>query len=223
MAHNFGCHHDRQTEGASGDDQKPSYGFRFNYRGADTGTVMSYAANRVPYFSNPNISYNGIALGVPDDQPNPAFNARVLSANAPMMAAYRDESKAPVITAQPQPVTVPQGADLNLSVSAVGDGLSFQWQKNGIALPGATASVYSKAAASEADGGIYSVVVSNNAGQAASDGATVAVATQSAPSASPTNTGESASSGGGGAVEPWVLAMLAALYAVRRLSSGRRG
>jgi hypothetical protein len=219
MAHNFGCHHDRATQGAAADDGQFSYGFNFTLNGASTGTVMSYAPTRVPFFSNPDRSYMGVRLGVAGDQPGAADNSRVLRANARLMSTYRDAAEVPIITAQPQSATVSQGVGFTLSVSAAGSSLAFQWRKDGMDLPGANQAVYAKSSASSTDDGVYNVVVSNNVGQASSASASVAVAT--APSASVVATSGS-SGGGGGAVEPWVLTALGILGSLRLIGRARR-
>jgi hypothetical protein len=220
LAHNFGCHHDRQTEGAVDGNGKYSYGFNFKLNnGQDVGTVMSYTPTRVPFFSNPDVSYEGIALGVADDQPKAADNSRVLRENARLMAGCRNASEAPIIVAQPQSATVSHGEGFTLTVTAAGSSLSFQWRKNGVDLPGANGAVYSKSSASATDEGVYNVVVSNDVGQASSISASVAVAS---PSASPSTSSTSGGSGGGGAVEPWVLLAFAALGSLRLIGRARR-
>jgi hypothetical protein len=211
MAHNFGCHHDRKTDGAAGDDGKFSYGFSFTLKGVSTGTVMSYAPVRVPFFSNPDLEYSGVRLGVADDQAGAADNSRVLRTNAQLMSAYRDAAEVPIITAQPQSATVSPGVGFTLSVSAVGSSLTFQWRKDGIDLPGSNQAVYAKSSASSADDGVYNVVVSNDVGQAASASASVAVSATASASMAATG----GSGGGGGAVEPWVLTALGILGSLR--------
>ena len=221
MAHNFGCHHDRQTEKASESDGKFSYGFRFKLNGVDTGTVMSYAPTRVPFFSNPDLSYAGIRLGVSDVQVGETNNSRVLRENAQLMAESRNASEEPIITAQPQSASVSQGAGFALSVSAAGSGLVFQWKKNGVDLPGANDAVYSKANASGGDDGVYNVVVSNAVGQASSAAASVAVA-EPATTAAVSTASSGAGGGGGGAVEPWVLIAFAFFGSLRLIGRARR-
>ncbi|MFT3868970.1 MAG: M12 family metallo-peptidase [Nibricoccus sp.] len=219
LAHNFGCHHDRSTENAPSDDGKPSYGFRFDLNGADTGTVMSYAPNRVPYFSNPDVSYHDIKLGVAEGQPGAADNAHILAEKADMMTAHRELSSLPIIIMQPQSTTVVRGASLNLSVSAAGEGLAYQWRKNGQAIGGATNAVYSKSSTGDEDIGSYDVIVANDAGSAASRTAAVAVttpSTQVSVSAQTNSQGQSGD-GGGGAPSDWFLAALAILGVVRVL------
>lgn len=70
----------------------------------------------------------------------------------------------PTITSEPQNVTVKEGEKIELSVAAdVSDGgkLSYQWKKNGQAIPGATSASYSIAEAAADDSGIYTVIVTN--------------------------------------------------------------
>jgi hypothetical protein len=221
MAHNFGCHHDRQTEKAADDDGKYSYGFSFKLNGADAGTVMSYAPTRVPFFSNPDLAYAGIRLGVPEGQLRAANNSRVLRENAQLMAETRDASQEPIITAQPQSATVSPGAGFALSVSAAGSGLVFQWRKNGADLLGANEAVYSKSSASGSDEGVYDVVVSNSVGKDLSATASVAVAAPTSAAAT-SSASSGGSGGGGGAVEPWVLAAFALLGCLRLIGRARR-
>ena len=65
---------------------------------------------------------------------------------------------APVITAQPQAVSVTVGSPFSLSVTATGGGtLSYQWFLGASAVSGATSSTYSVAAAATANGGSYTV------------------------------------------------------------------
>jgi len=223
LAHNFGCHHDRKTEGATDGDGKYAYGFNFKLNGEDFGTVMSYAPTRVPFFSNPDVAYSEIPLGVPEDQPKAANNSRVLRENAQLMASYRVASEEPIITAQPKAATVSRGEGFTLSVTAAGSNLVFQWRKDGIDLPGANDAVYAKSSASSADEGVYNVVVSNPVAQVASASASVAVvATTAAPAAATsTPTSSNGGGGGGGAAEPWVLLAFATVSAFRLIGRGR--
>lgn len=82
----------------------------------------------------------------------------------------------PSITNQPSPVTVNQGQPANLTVVAAGSApLSYQWKKNGIAVAGASEATLSVISAQPADGGAYSVDVSNAAGTATSQPAALVV------------------------------------------------
>lgn len=67
------------------------------------------------------------------------------------------------------------GQPLNLAVTATGSGLSYQWMKNGTAIPGATNASFSIPSTSSADAGSYSVVVANSCGNATSNVSVVSV------------------------------------------------
>jgi len=90
-------------------------------------------------------------------------------------AAFGASTK-PAIVSQPQSTEVVGGANATFSVSAEGSvPLSFQWSKDGTAIDGATASTLTITAATEADEGAYTVVVTNPAGSVTSEPATLTV------------------------------------------------
>src|SRR5271167_1180590 len=84
---------------------------------------------------------------------------------------------APSFTAQPSDQTVSVGQSAVFSVTATGTApLTYQWQKGGTAIAGATASSYTTPATALTDSGsIFAVVVSNAAGSKTSNSATLAV------------------------------------------------
>jgi len=85
-------------------------------------------------------------------------------------------SGAPVITNQPQSISVPQGNQASFSVTATGtQPLSYQWRKNTVDISGATNSTYTIAAVVPSDAGNYSVVVTNSAGSVISQDAVLTV------------------------------------------------
>ncbi|MFM7718927.1 MAG: PQQ-dependent sugar dehydrogenase [Actinomycetota bacterium] len=92
-------------------------------------------------------------------------------------------SGAPTIVSPPSDATVPAGAPVTFSVSATGSTpLTFRWQRNGIDIPGATASSYTIAATSLADtGATFRCVVGNGEGSATSASATLTVLPNTAP------------------------------------------
>ena len=84
----------------------------------------------------------------------------------------------PVITAQPQSVTVAPGGTANFSVTATGQApLSYQWRFNGSNIAGATASTFSRTNVQASHAGNYDVVVTNPGGSVTSNTATLTVAT----------------------------------------------
>ncbi len=88
--HGLGCNHTK--DGGSAGAFPYSFGHRFKPTdskapSSDYRTVMAYAPGvRVPYFSNPSVSYYGTATGVTDD----ADNARTINQTASIVAAYSD-------------------------------------------------------------------------------------------------------------------------------------
>ncbi|HEV2707295.1 MAG TPA: pectinesterase family protein [Pyrinomonadaceae bacterium] len=87
---------------------------------------------------------------------------------------------APVITAHPQPsnLTVSVGSNVTMSVAAAGNGLSYQWLKNGapVANGSATTPTLSITNAQLSDTGSYTAVVSNAGGSVSSNPVSLTVA-----------------------------------------------
>jgi len=88
---------------------------------------------------------------------------------------------APSITTQPTNATATAGNTATFTVTASGsDPLSYQWQKSGTAISGATAATYTTPAVQVADdGATFTVVVTNSAGSVTSSGAKLSVTAQS--------------------------------------------
>lgn len=96
------------------------------------------------------------------------------------------QPSAPSITTQPANQTVTVGQTATFSVSATGTApLSYQWQKSGTGITGATSASYTTPPTTIADsGGQFSVIVSNSSGSVTSNMATLTVnAAGGAPSA----------------------------------------
>lgn len=77
--HNMGCHHDR----ANADQEWICYDFGYGQAfvgksGVQWGTIMSYVGSRTPLFSNPDVTFDGVPVGIPSTMPNSANNAEVL-------------------------------------------------------------------------------------------------------------------------------------------------
>lgn len=92
LGHNLGAVHDRPNSTFPGAFPY-SYGHRFNGNdGVEYRTIMSYApGQRIPNFSNPNITYQGVATGVPIGQPGEADNASTFNQTGPIVEAYRQD------------------------------------------------------------------------------------------------------------------------------------
>ena len=86
-------------------------------------------------------------------------------------------SSAPNITTQPANQTVTAGQTATFSVTATGTApLTYQWQKNGAAITGATAASYTTPVTTTADSGEqFRVMVSNTVGSMMSNTATLTV------------------------------------------------
>ncbi len=81
IAHNFGCAHDRANSSLT-----PMYSYAYGYGvSGQFETVMSYGIPEIQYFSNPNILYNGAAIGVASGA-NAADNARAIRDNRSALA-----------------------------------------------------------------------------------------------------------------------------------------
>jgi Abnormal spindle-like microcephaly-assoc'd, ASPM-SPD-2-Hydin/Immunoglobulin I-set domain len=96
-------------------------------------------------------------------------SAAVLTVTAPVVA--------PSISTQPVSQTLTVGQSATFSVFATGTGpLSYQWSRNGAAISGAVSSSYTIATTATSDNGAqFNVLVSNNAGVATSNAATLTV------------------------------------------------
>jgi len=101
-------------------------------------------------------------------------NAATLRVNPPPVA--------PAITTQPANQTATVGQTATFSVVATGTApLSYQWQKNGTDISGATSSSYTTPATATSDSGAtFQVTVSNSLGSATSNPATLTVASGAA-------------------------------------------
>ena len=81
------------------------------------------------------------------------------------------------ITTQPKDATVCASFSASFTVAATGTGLTYQWNKGGTPIPGATSATYTISHAALADAGSYTVTVSGATGcnSMTSDPATLAV------------------------------------------------
>ncbi len=86
------------------------------------------------------------------------------------------EAPGPEIIVQPRSQTVAPGGSVSFSVTATG-ATSYQWQRNGTTIAGATSATYTLANLTVAANASYSVVVSNADGSTTSSDAVLLVAT----------------------------------------------
>jgi alpha-tubulin suppressor-like RCC1 family protein len=87
-----------------------------------------------------------------------------------------DGSQKPIITAPPQFQLVKAGKDAQaLTVEAQGSGITYQWLRNGVEIPGETSATLSRNATKLSDAGFYSVAVTNSKGTVTSTPAQLVV------------------------------------------------
>lgn len=88
---------------------------------------------------------------------------------------------APSISVQPVSISTPDGGSVTFSVTATGTApLSYQWQRNGSDVTGATSAQYTLAQAQASDNGtLWTVVVRNSAASVTSAAAKLSVASKS--------------------------------------------
>lgn len=122
-----------------------------------------------------NVSFYGIAYG------NGRYIAAggVLALNTPSndVLAILEATGAPVFGQHPTATTVNEGQALQLSATIEGatNGTTFQWYRDGTAVPGATSATLSLPAARAADAGRYRVEARNAVGATQSSSAPVTV------------------------------------------------
>ncbi|HUG13091.1 MAG TPA: immunoglobulin domain-containing protein, partial [Opitutaceae bacterium] len=92
------------------------------------------------------------------------------------VTAGTGSGEVPAITTHPASQTVVAGEPASFTVAATGTApLSYQWRKGGVNIGGATSATYNIAATVAADAGSYTCVVTNVAGSATSNDATLTV------------------------------------------------
>lgn len=119
MGHNQGNSHDHDTDVSSG--YTPAYPYGYGYRVCGVfHDVMSYAcsSSRIPYFSNPNVLWNGNVTGVADW----ADTARSMTNTAPIIASFRSPSATTMPLAPTNlAATAVSSSQINLAWSDISD------------------------------------------------------------------------------------------------------
>jgi hypothetical protein len=112
---------------------------------------------------------------------------QVTSSAATLTVNGAGQGTPPTFSTQPQSQTAAEGSTATFSALATGSGLlSYQWQKNGVPIAGATSITYTTPAAIVADSGeTFSVVVTGSGGQATSNTATLTVSAPHSGNADP--------------------------------------
>ncbi len=95
---------------------------------------------------------------------------------------YNNNTAAPSITTHPVNTGVAIGQPASFSVSALGTApLTYQWQKNGVNIPGATSASFQIASIVATDAGQYRVIVTNSVGNVTSNAAALSVISNVTP------------------------------------------
>jgi hypothetical protein len=144
-----------------------------SYQWRKNGTAISGATSSSYTTPAETTADNGaqFTVVVSNSTGNVTSNAATLTVNS--------NAVAPSITTQPTSQTVTAGQTATFSVTASGTSpLSYQWNKNGAAISGATSSSYTTPATTSADNGAqFTVVVSNSVGSVTSNIAILTVNT----------------------------------------------
>ena len=159
------------TAAASG-SPAPTYQWRKNGTNISGATSASYTIASV--VASDAATYTVVATNTAGSATS---NGAVLTVNA-----------APAFTTQPTSQTVTAGASVTFTAAANGSPApTYQWRKNGANIPGATSASYTIASVGAGDAGTYTVVATNTAGSATSNGAVLTVNTAPAITGQPTN------------------------------------
>jgi glucose/arabinose dehydrogenase len=105
---------------------------------------------------------------------------------------------APTISSHPSNATVAAGQTASFTVAASGTApLSFQWQRNGVNIAGATSPTFTLTATAADNGASFRAVVTNNSGSATSNPALLTVLSNSPPTGTITSPANGATYRGG--------------------------
>ena len=117
VSHNMGCQHDRDHSSSPG-----AYSYSYGYDVAGFfATIMSYDNPLVGYFSNPNVLYSGLPMGVPEGQSDSADNAKTINNTKSIVAKFRDSVTG--VGSNPTPNIKANGSDGPVTQLTI-----YQWQ-----------------------------------------------------------------------------------------------
>ena len=142
----------------------------------NTLDLSASPAVRSPYATT--TGGNNLALAVGNDG-NLYYLSRSSSA---LYKVIYNKTTVPFITNHPASLTVAEGRSAVFTVSALGTTpFTYQWQKDGVNIPGATNPILTLNNVAPDDGADYRVIVSNSAGNATSNVATLTVIANTLP------------------------------------------
>ncbi len=150
----------------------------------NTLDLSASPAVRSPYATT--TGGNNLALAVGNDG-NLYYLSRSSSA---LYKVIYNKTTTPFITNHPASLTVAEGGSAVFTVSSLGTTpFTYQWQKDGVNIPGETNPVLTLNNVAPEDGADYSVIVSNSAGNTTSNVATLTVIANTIPIAEILNPG----------------------------------
>ena len=148
---------------------------------AATGTpAPTFSASTLPSWLTLNTT-TGVLTGAPPESAVGQLNFTISASNGISVSqeftlTVTPLVVAPTFTAQPIGAIVNMGESATFSVTVSGTApLSYQWRRNGVAIPGATGSTFTVTNAQSSSEGSYSVAVSNAAGNIVSNSAQLTV------------------------------------------------
>ena len=122
IGHNLGSAHNRENSSSAG-----AYPYSYGYRrcmtdGTGFRTIMAYpcsGGDRVHYFSNPYVSYNGFATGIDHevDPENSADNAQSINNRAPIVATFRNSTQTQSPPAAPSNLVASAPSETKIELS----------------------------------------------------------------------------------------------------------
>ena len=147
-------------------------GAPFGVSGISTPTTIAPGAS-----TSMNVTFSPTLAGISSGSVSITSNDPQTPTSTIPLTGTGAATAAPTITTQPGNVTVTAGQAATFAVVASGTApLSYQWQKNGGNIAGATAASYTTPATTSGDSGSsFAVVVSNTAGSVTSSAATLTV------------------------------------------------
>jgi hypothetical protein len=126
----------------------------------------------VPGATSATLALTGTRLADAGDYTAIVTNRIGAAVSSPIELAVVPAAAAPVLVSVPTSLTALAGANVSLAVGATGTPpLSFQWRKEGVSIPGATATTLALGNIQAGDAGNYSVLVSNAVGAVTSPNA----------------------------------------------------
>ena len=190
-------------------------------KSATEGAVIYYTTNGVEPSSTAGIRYTGPITATGMEGQSVETNIKAIAVKSGMqdslvmtykytieLPSQTPEIKAPVITSQPQDITVKAGETATFTVVATGTGLTYQWERDkgkGFekwgGINGKSASFTTGVLSKGGNGFQYRCIVSNSAGSVTSDSATLTVIDDAA-SPSETTYIITAAAGANGSISP---------------------